>query len=182
VKRGSQDFLHAQDLVVALKLVGLRDVPWAYGSLAAAIAMSPSQVHTSVRRLERCDLFNASRKETSNRNLLELLAHGVRFVFPGVVGPLGRGVATASSASPLDRLLPSGGERFVWASKVGENVGHTVDPLVARVPEMVVADPGLHELLALVDAVRIGKARIGKARERAVAVTQLELRLLADGA
>jgi len=47
---------------------------------------------------------------------------------------------------------------------------------------MVVADPGLHELLALVDAVRIGKARIGKARERAVAVTQLELRLLADGA
>ena len=172
MKRGSQDFLHAQDLVVALKLVVLASEPWTYASLAAAMGMSTSQVHTSVRRLERCQLFSAARRAPVTRNLLELLVHGVRYVFPATVGALGRGIPTASSAAPLDVLLPSGGERFVWASKAGEVVGNTVDPIIVGVPEMVVRDAALGELLALVDALRIGKAR-----ERSVAAVELEKRL-----
>lgn len=171
MQRASRDFLHVQDVVVALKLVAMCDAAWTYSAISIAIGLSPSQVHTAVRRLERCDLYSAARKTPLRRNLLEFLSHGVRYVFPATVGPLGRGVPTASSASPLDRLLP-GGERFVWPSPLGEVVGQTVEPLVSSVPDAAVKDPALGELLALVDAIRIGKAR-----ERAVAIDELTKRL-----
>jgi len=174
VKRSSQEFLHAQDLVVILKLAVMGSAPWTYPSLAASLPLSPSQVHTSVRRLERCDLYSVARKAPLGRNLLEFLSHGVRYVFPASVGSLGRGIPTASSAPPLNTLLPSGGERFVWPSRQGEVVGQSVDPLIAGVPDMAATDPALGELLALVDAIRIGKAR-----ERTVAIAELKKRLMA---
>lgn len=173
MKRGAQEFLHAQDVVVGLKLVALGATPWTYASLGVSLGLSASQVHTSVRRLGRCDLFSVARKAPLGRNLLEFISHGVRYVFPATVGATARGVPTAASAPPLDKLLASGDERFVWASKAGSAVGQAVDPLIAGVPEMVERDPVLGELLALVDAIRIGKAR-----ERAVAVDALKKRLV----
>lgn len=172
VKRSSHEFLHAQDLVVILKLAVMGSAPWTYPSLAASLRLSPSQVHTSVRRLERCDLYSVARRAALGRNLVEFVSHGVRYVFPASVGPPGRGIPTASSAPPLSTLLPSGGERFVWASRHGDLVGLTVDPLIPGVPDIVTADPGLGEVLALVDAIRIGKAR-----ERTVAIAELKRRV-----
>ena len=173
VKHGSHESLHAQDVVVGLKLAAMGGAPWTYASLATSLRLSTSQVHTSVRRLERCDLFSAARKLALGRNFFEFLSHGVRYVFPATVGTLGRGIPTASSAPPLDALLPAGGELFVWPSRRGEVVGQSVDPLIAGVPEMVGADAALGELLALVDAVRIGKPR-----ERTVAIAELKKRLV----
>jgi len=172
MKRRSQEYLHAQDVVVAMKLAVLAEADWTYSSLAEALRLSPSQVHTSVGRLERCSLFSAPRRVVVTRSLLEFLTHGVRYVFPATVGTLGRGVATASSALPLSTLLPSWGERFVWPSSADEEVGQSVTPLIPSVPEVAVADAEFGALMALIDGIRLGKAR-----ERAVAIDELSKRL-----
>lgn len=172
MKKRSQEFLHAQDLVVVLKLIALGSEPWTYASLATTLRLSSSQVHTSVQRLGRCELYSVARRAPLARNLAEFLSHGFRYVFPANIGPPARGVATASSASPLNRLLPSGGERFVWPSGRGKDVGQSITPLIPTVPEVVPSDIVLGELLALVDAIRIGKAR-----ERTLAIGELKKRL-----
>jgi len=171
-RRRTQQHLHPRDLVVALALVVVGDAPWTYASLADALRLSPSQVHTSVRRLGQCSLYSPGRGVPLRRNLLELIAHGVRYVFPADVGALGRGVPTASSAPPLATMLPSGGESFVWPSASGEATGHSIGPLIPSVPEIATSNPAMGELLALVDALRVGKPR-----ERAVAIDALTARL-----
>ena len=172
MKRSPRLALHAQDLVVALKLVSLESAPWTYASLAAALGLSPSQVHTSVQRLERCALYSASARRVVRRNLLELLIHGVRYVFPAQLGAPARGRFTGASAVPLAPRLPSGGDHFVWASAHGEDVGLSVDPLIPEVPAIAASDPRLGELLTLVDALRLGRAR-----ERGIAEAELTTRL-----
>lgn len=48
---------------------------------------------------------------------------------------------------------------MVWAHERGDRIGHTLIPLYPTVPEAALARPELHELLALVDAIRVGGAR-----------------------
>jgi hypothetical protein len=47
----------------------------------------------------------------------------------------------------------------VWPSAKGKVVGAAIAPLAPSVPDAALASPPLYELLALVDALRIGAAR-----------------------
>ncbi len=60
----------------------------------------------------------------------------------------------------------------VWAHINGTVRGIALYPLYPSVPEAAGRNPALYELLALFDAVRDGRAR-----ERALAINQLEKRL-----
>jgi hypothetical protein len=64
------------------------------------------------------------------------------------------------------------GEAPVWPSAEGTAKGPGVLPLSANAPHAALADPGLYELLALQDALRIGRAR-----ERTLAAKHLKQRL-----
>ena len=80
---------------------------------------------------------------------------------------------TAHSAPPLKRLLRGGDEPpLVWPDAKGDQRGQAVDPLYPSVPDAARRHSGLYELLALTDAVRCGRAR-----ERKLAVSELEKRL-----
>jgi hypothetical protein len=57
----------------------------------------------------------------------------------------------------------------VWPYGHGKLRGHSIVPLYPSVPEAATKDPKLHELLALVDALRVGKAR-----EREIAICELK--------
>ena len=48
---------------------------------------------------------------------------------------------------------------MVWPSLAGTVRGASVTPLYAAAPATAVNNPALYELLALVDAVRLGRAR-----------------------
>jgi hypothetical protein len=82
-----------------------------------------------------------------------------------------RGVPTAHSAKPLSDLI-AGGDAFVWPHVDGTVRGQAIAPLYPTVPDACLGDERLYELLALVDALRVGRAR-----ERELAVKELEARL-----
>ena len=83
-----------------------------------------------------------------------------------------RGIPTAHSAKPLSELIQAN-EHYVWPDADGTLRGQAIEPLYHTVGKAVANDPLLYEMLALVDAIRVGKAR-----EVALAVEELKKRLL----
>ncbi len=103
----------------------------------------------------------------------EFLIHGVKYVFPAKRGSLIRGMPTSYAAEPLSRLINPGKEPVpVWADPLGNIRGIEIVPLYKTVPEAAKRDPKLYERLALIDAIRDGKAR-----ERNLAEQELKLSL-----
>jgi len=82
----------------------------------------------------------------------------LKYVYPQHPGALVRGVPTAYSAPPLSELVMSN-EAVVWPYADGTVRGQAIIPLHPSVPKACMADPTLYELLALADALRIGRTR-----------------------
>ncbi len=92
--------------------------------------------------------------------LIEFAEHGVRYVWPATPGPVKRGVPTAFGAEPLASAINSApDEAPVWPFPSGAVKGPTIQPLYRTAPQAAMADPRLHRLLALQDALRSGRAR-----------------------
>jgi len=104
------------------------------------------------------------------QSLFDFIKFGIKYVFPVQPGPLVRGVPTAHSAEPLKSQL-SFQEEMVWEDADGTVRGQSIIPLYTSVPSAVKNNILLYELLALTDSVRIGGAR-----ERELAITELEKR------
>jgi DNA-binding Lrp family transcriptional regulator len=164
--------LKPQDVVVVLKLLS-SDGDRTYPRLALALGMSASEVHASVKRAAKAGLIQLEAREPNRGALLEFLVHGLKYVFPGERGAVTRGMPTAYAAPPLARKLASANEPPpVWPDPAGEVRGEALEPLYRSVPNAARADAKLYEWLALVDAVRSGRAR-----ERELAVKELQKRL-----
>lgn len=73
-------------------------------------------------------------------------------------GAIIRRIPTVHSAKPLSDLIDSN-ENYVWSSEKGTLRGESIIPLYPAVMEAALNDEDLYELLTLVDAIRIGKAR-----------------------
>ena len=168
-----------QDVVVLLKLVSYGGLRPPIAQIAADLSLSPSQVHHSLKRLERSHLIEGQGRPLM-RAVEEFLIHGVKYAFPAKRGEVTRGVPTAYAAPPLrDRLVDSGDLPPVWPDAEGDVRGVTLEPLHKTVPNAARKSPVLHELLALVDALRDGRVR-----ERQIAEHELSVRLrglLRDG-
>lgn len=169
--------LKPQDLLVLLKVAAHPPQRWTYAALGASLAMSASEAHACVKRAVASGLAVApSRGEWSpvRPNLLEFLLHGARYAWPAIQGPVKRGVPTAFGAEPLaSRLAVAPGEAPVWAHPEGQAKGPTLSPLYRTAPQAALADPALHRLLALLDAMRVGRAR-----ERSLAAKLMEAELM----
>lgn len=168
--------LKPQDLLVLLKVAAHPSQQWTYAALGEALSMSASETHASVKRAVAAGLAVApARGEWSpvRASLLEFMLHGVRYVWPATPGPVKRGVPTAFGAEPLaGKLSVAPGEVPVWAHPAGSAKGPTLSPLYRTAPQAALADPALHRLLALLDALRTGRAR-----ERALAAALIEAEL-----
>ena len=89
------------------------------------------------------------------------------------MSPRSRGMPTAYAAPPLsDQISGSGDLPPVWPDAEGTVRGITLEPLHRAAVKAARRDPALHELLALIDAVRDGRAR-----ERQLAEKELSARL-----
>ena len=155
--------LKPQDVLVLLKVVAHPPQRWTYAALGDALSMSASEAHASVKRAVAAGLAVSQGREgwqPVRPALLEFLLHGVRYVWPAVPGPARRGVPTSFGAEPLASLLNAvPGEAPVWPHAEGKAKGPTLSPLYRSAPQAALADPELHRLLALLDAVRAGRAR-----------------------
>jgi hypothetical protein len=151
-----------------------------YSTLAHELQISTSTAHESVERLMFAGLMrrvSGSNKTVSAAALEEFLLHGVRYAFPAQKERQKRGVPTAHAAPILSREFDSLLDPVVWPSTHGKVVGAALKPLVPAAPELAERYPALYELLALVDAIRVGTAR-----DRDVAGRLLSKRLDVVGA
>jgi len=168
--------LKPQDLLVVLKIVALQGGDWAYGRLALELGMSPSEVHAAVKRLLAARLMlpdESGAPQPAFRALEEFLLHGLRYAFFPERGALVPGMPTAHAAAPLNtQILADGEPPPVWPDPQGSVRGYALAPLYPSAPHAARQDAALYELLALVDALRDGRAR-----ERALAATLLQQRL-----
>jgi DNA-binding Lrp family transcriptional regulator len=168
--------LKPQDIVVALKLVVLRERKWTYAQLAYELGMSQAEVHAGIKRLLAAGIVMKDSLvpvRPVNQALEEFLIHGIKYVFPPVRGGITRGVVTSSSAPPLaKKFIQSEDFPSVWPDPEGSVRGQEFSPLYRSVPKAVQLDQQLYELLVLVDAIRGGRAR-----EREIAIKELKIRL-----
>jgi hypothetical protein len=184
--------LLAQDVVVLLKLAVPRtaDRNLTYAKLGDELFMSPSQVFRSIERAEGARLLTTPDvsphspeklphkwlRQYHGANLKEFLVHGVKYAFPAKRSGLTRGIPTAEAAPPLVQHFPQDSSfPPVWPHVEGLSRGLAFFPLSENVPQAATLDDKLYELLALLDAIREGRAR-----EREIAIRELTARI--DGA
>lgn len=163
--------LKGEDVVLLLKLSG-REPGWTIRALAEEAGIPRSVVHRALKRLALAGLFDERRQRVNVSQAEEFLVHSVKYVFPVALEGESRGIPTAWAAEPLASHIasPSAGLSPVWPDARGRERGLALRPLHEAVPEAARRDPALGERLALLDALRIGDARV-----RGVAA-----RLLAD--
>lgn len=169
--------LKSQDVLVVLKLLSDGERASSYAVLAQELRMSASEVHASVGRLREGRLVSGEGRRVMRKVLADFLSFGLSPVFPAREGELARGIPTAWAAPSLHGEVITNGEPApVWAHPEGSERGTSVVPLYRSAPQAALADPVLYEYLALVDSVRLGRAR-----ERRAAIEKINHLLLSDG-
>lgn len=167
--------LKPQDILFLLKLAALGKKPWSFNKIAVELGMSPSEVHAAAKRALAAKL---ALKEGENirpnvRALEDFLFHGIQYVFVPERGGLDRGMPTAYASAPMDSWFGDDKEPPpVWPDPEGKVRGESFSPLYKSAPIAAKNDPELYQLLALVDAIRGGRAR-----ERDIAKKELKKRL-----
>jgi predicted transcriptional regulator len=164
--------MRPHDIVVLLKIAALGENPWMMKDLANELYISSGEVSESLNRSAYAGLISANKRQLMIMALLEFLQYGLKYVYPQQPGALVRGMPTAWAAPPLSEHIVSE-ENVVWPYAEGTVRGQAVEPLYSGIPRACVLDTKLYELLALTDALRIGKAR-----ERNIAVEELTKRLV----
>ncbi len=145
------------DIVVAVKLATLKEEP-TFAWLAHEMGVSASQAHVAVGRCVESGLIHADSKRVVRASLLEFLVHGVQYMLPGKLGPEARGIATSFSAAPLNEQIDAQ-EIIVWPHPEGNLRGTSLEPIYKIVPDVARRDAHFHSMMAMVDAIRIGRAR-----------------------
>ena len=161
------------DIVIVLKLVVLGDRLWSFSSLANDLFISPSVLYKGINRAVESRLLNPIARKPRKRALEEFLIHGVKYVFPPKRGGLVRGIPTSYAVAPLNsEIIQSTEHPPVWPYEHGNVRGYEFSPLHQCVPMAAERDPKLYELLALLDAIRGGRAR-----ESSIAIIKIRERL-----
>ncbi len=151
--------MKGQDLVVLAKMCEPEARAMGYAALGAALALSASETHAAVKRLQECGLLDGQRVPVK-RNALEFLGTGLRYVFPmRSVGGMARGVATGWAGPGARDAFAGEGMPPVWACEAGETAGVAVEPLYPTVPRAALGNPKLYRRMVLFDLLRGGRIR-----------------------
>lgn len=167
--------MRPQDIVVLLKITAIRNNQWRNIDIAQSLKISQSEVSEVLNRCKISKLVNKDKREIHFNALTEFLIYGLKYVFPAQPGAISKGIPTAHSAPPLVGKIISGNESYVWANPKGTLRGQSIEPLYKTVPLAALEDKEFYKLIALVDAIRIGRAR-----EVKIAVDALKERLRND--
>lgn len=163
--------MRPQDIIILLKIAALGNRKWLMKDIANELFISASEVSESLNRSVYAGLIAADKQQIMTMAFLDFLRYGLKYVYPQRVGALVRGIKTAHSAAPLNGLIESD-TIFVVPYAKGDVKGMAIAPLIPSLPEACQVDAVLYELVALTDALRIGKAR-----EQELAYNELKKRL-----
>jgi DNA-binding transcriptional MocR family regulator len=138
------------------------DGDWSYRSLAERLHVPHSVVQRALERAKEAELYVGERREVHRPNFEEFAIHALRFIAPSRLGALVSGMPAAWAAEPMAGAIHSSGDEPppVWPFAQGRIRGQGVEPLHSAAPEAAGEWPELGELLALLDSLRAGDARI----------------------
>lgn len=156
--------MRPQDVLILLKIIALDRKDFYLKDLSQELSISSSEVTESVNRSMLAGLIAEDKKTVMRKALFEFLIHGLPYVFPQKPGALVPGIPTAHSAPPLSKEFKTD-ELYVWPDSKGEVRGQSIEPFHHGQIRAVKQDKILYELLALCDALRVGKAREKKMAE-----------------
>ncbi len=157
-----------QDILVALKLLQA-DPELSFAELGKSVGLSASEAHGSLRRLIEARLVEPGSRRVIRRSLLRFLVHGVPFAFPACERENTRGMPTAWGAPVLRDHFATDEAPPVWPDPEGTVRGPSLKPLYRSVAAVARRDLELYDSLALVDALRLGRARERKLAEEKLA-------------
>ena len=150
--------MRPQDIPILLKIVALDHNDWQMTGLANTLFISISEISESLNRSKLAGLISHTKKEINRQNLLEFLVHGIRYVFPLQPGTMVRGIPTAH-AHPFMASIFTSEIKYVWPAQNGDDIGLSIEPFYPRQSDAAIQDSALYKLLALVDVLRVGRAR-----------------------
>ncbi len=168
--------MRPQDVAVLLKLTTQQSSEWRTTDLAAQLFISQSEISQSLYRNRLAGLLDDSQKKVQRKSLYEFLLYGIKYVFPQRPGAMVRGMPTAHSALPLSKFMRSSSTIYVWPDENGSIRGEAIEPLYPSIPKAAKIDSSFYKLIALVDAIRVGKAR-----EFQIAASELKDRIMVHG-
>jgi hypothetical protein len=164
--------MRPHDIVVLLKIAIKSNRNWLMKDLSYELSISASEISESLNRSAISGLLGFNKKKLMKLAFLEFIKYGLSYVYPQQPGAIVRGVPTAHSGPPLNKIIVSD-EPYVWPSGKGTVRGQSIDPLYPKVIEAIEKDEILYQMLSLVDAIRVGKAR-----EKEIAFQELEKLIL----
>lgn len=138
--------------------------------MAAEIAVSKSAVALSLRRLEGLELIKSDggKRRVNKLAARDLFEHAIRWLAPAKPGDWELGLPTAHAEAHLASKFHGDADPVVIPLPHGPMRGRAIRPLHPRAPAAAARDPKLHRLLAIVDALRVGRGR-----DREVAAAEL---------
>ena len=167
----SQHQMSPIDLVL-LAFLCVQDEQITQTEIAEQLKISQSEVSKSMNRSRFAGLLVGKNNQVVRQALLDLIVYGLKYFFPQQPGPVVRGIPTSHSAPPLAHHIMSD-EPYVIPSAKGTTRGHAIIPLYENLDKAVLENNQLHEIIALFDALRVGRTR-----ERNLAVEELKKRIL----
>jgi hypothetical protein len=163
------------DVVVSVKAAVLGAPGWTMAQMAEHLGVVPAQVFRAARQAASAKLlFGEQAKgriqyQPNRAALLELLIHGIKYTVVPARGGITRGIPTAHAAPIMEGRVVSGTDPVpVWPFADGTVRGESFEPLHPCVPFAARTDERFYAAMALVDAIRGGRAR-----ERAIAAELL---------
>ncbi|MBS1885826.1 MAG: hypothetical protein JSU06_01430 [Actinobacteria bacterium] len=151
----------AADIYVLAGLLE-QDEQWSYRSLAHRLRVAHPVVQRALERAKAAELYSPDRRGPHLPHFEEFAVHALRFIAPAQLGALVPGVPAAWAAEPMAGAIRSSGDEPppVWPYAQGRVRGQAIEPLHPAAPEAVESWSGLGELLALLDSLRLGDARV----------------------
>lgn len=160
--------MRPQDIVVLLKILCYGTTSWYNKDLANDLYLSTAEISNSLERSAFSGLIDTEKKKVRTQALLDFLKAGIQYVFPQKPGNISRGMLTVHSHLFMQNHIVSE-QYYVWPDADSDYKGISVQPLYPGVVKAVKKDEKLYLMLALIDILRIGKTR-----ERKIAITELE--------
>ncbi len=160
--------MRPQDIVVLLKIISYKDKKWLNKELATDLYISTAEVSNSLKRSTVTGLVDNEKKKVRIQALQDFIIYGLPYVFPQLPGGIARGLPTAHSHPFMKHQIISE-ELYVWPDAESDLRGFSIEPLYPGAVKAAKKDHRLYLMLAMVDVLRLGKAR-----EKKIAITELE--------
>ncbi|GAB1268957.1 hypothetical protein NBRC116493_22100 [Aurantivibrio infirmus] len=170
--------LKSQDSLIAVAIWSLQNDKkvMSIRELAAWLGVSQGEISKGAKRLIGAGLLvdRGGQWHPQVNALLEWLSYGVRYAYPIKQSGFGRGVPTAWNCPHIHSELVAPVPAYVWSRPGGEVEGVIIEPIHPKVPQSAIDDLGTYQVMALVDAIRMGKPR-------ELAIARKELKALLEG-